>query len=565
MLRRLPVLAAVLLALTGADAPPPQPPQLHLTLHPVAEQGAVARVEVKLELQAPRLAAGAALLRMPLTIVGIPTAAYTASEIVARDARGVLALRTEDEPARPEGVYRRYLVDRATEGDVLVRYAAHPRVVGPSTNNGPLFDMRAEGAGFEGGGMTFLALPPTETPYRFSLDWNLADMPKGSRGVWSLGEGSVATISPAQQIAFSYYAAGPLRTYPADRTRFGVYWLNEPPFAMEILADRISRLYSTMAAFYAEPKSSYRVFVRQHPYRGVGGTGLARSFMFGYLPAAKPSVDELQDLLAHEIAHNWPAMEGEHGDTAWYSEGTAEYYSLIFSYRAGLLDRQGLLRAINQRANAYYTHPFRGLTNADAAKRFWSDPFVQQVPYGRGFLYLARTDGAIRAASGGKRSLDDVVKEIRRRQLAREPYGIPQWLDLVSAELGREKAEADFEWMKSGKAVTPDRAFSPCYKPVRADRPVFDLGFARRSLNDDAILRDLEPGSSAAEAGLREGDVIVHYTDLKPLVADEKAEMVLTIRRDGGEQVVRYVPRGAPVEAWAFIDDASVPSEQCRF
>src|SRR4051812_44413584 len=131
MLRRLPVRAAVLLAL-GAAAPP-GPPALHLTLHPVAERGTVARVDVRLELQSPRVAAGAALLRMPVTIVGIPTAAYQAGDIVARDAKGVLALRTEEEPARPEGVYRRYLVDRATVGDVLVRYAAKPRVVGPTT------------------------------------------------------------------------------------------------------------------------------------------------------------------------------------------------------------------------------------------------------------------------------------------------------------------------------------------------------------------------------------------------------------------------------------------------
>jgi hypothetical protein len=548
----------------AAAAPPAVPPALHLTLHPVAEGGTVSRVEVRMTLQAPRIAAGTALLRMPLTIVGIPTAAYHAEDIVARDALGPLGLKADEEPARPEGVYRRYLVDRATRGDVVVRYAARPRVVGERTNNGPLFDMRAEGGGFEGAGISFLAVPPGEAPYRFTLDWDLTGMPKGSRGVWSLGEGRVSTVSPAQQIAFSYYAGGPLRRYPAAPGRFGVYWLSEPPFPMATLADRISRLYAAMAAFYAEPNSSYRVFVRQQPYRGVGGTALARSFMFGYFPPARPSVDELQDLLAHEMAHNWPAMQGEHGETAWYSEGTAEYYSLIFSYRAGLLDRQGLLRAVNQRANAYYTHPFRSLTNAEAARRFWNDPFAQQVPYGRGFLYLARTDGAIRAASGRRRSLDDIVREIRRRQLAGEPYGIAQWLDLVGAEIGRERAEGDFEWMKSGKAVEPDQAFSPCFHGVSEQRPVFDLGFARRSLNDDAIVRDLESGSNAAKAGLRNGDVVVHYSDLKPLIGDEKAQIELTIRRDGAEQVIRYVPRGAAVQTWRFVDDPSVPSETCR-
>ena len=75
--------------------------------------------------------------------------------------------------------------------------------MGPTTNNGPLFDMRREGAGFEGAGIGFLAVPPGETPYRVTLDWDFRGMPAGSRGVWSLGEGRVERVATAQQLAFS--------------------------------------------------------------------------------------------------------------------------------------------------------------------------------------------------------------------------------------------------------------------------------------------------------------------------------------------------------------------------
>ena len=56
--------------------------------------------------------------------------------------------------------------------------------------------------------------------------------------------------------------------------------------------------------------------MRQNPYKGAAAS-LAHSFMFGYEPAARPTLDSLQGLVAHEMTHNWPAMQGEHGDTAW--------------------------------------------------------------------------------------------------------------------------------------------------------------------------------------------------------------------------------------------------------
>ena len=287
--------------------------------------------------------------------------------------------------------------------------------------------------------------------------------------------------------------------------------------------------------------------------------------MFGYHAPSRPTVDQLQELLAHEMAHNWPAMQGEHGETAWYSEGAAEYYSLVFAHRAGLLDRAGLLREVNQRATNYYTHPFRSLSNAEAAQRFWSDPFVQQVPYGRGFLYLAQTDAAIRRASNGRKSLDDIVRAIRARQVAGQPYGIPVWLELVGAEIGREAAERDYRRMTSGAAIPPEGAFGPCFTAVREARPIFDLGFARRSLNDDAVVQDLRPDSNAARAGLRNGDVILDYTDLRDVTADPAAAMTLRFRRDGAEQSISYVPRGAAVEHWRFVDNAGMATENCRF
>ena len=563
---RLPLLAATTVA-AGALLGAGPPPRLDLTLKPHPGAGGQdGWVGVSMRMQAPALKAGDGLVHLPLRLVGIPTARYDGDALTARDDAGPLPLAQSEEPPTPQGVYRRWSATRASVGDVVVSYRAPPRKITPLTNNGPLFDLREEAGGFLGAGVGFVAAPVASGPYRVRLHWDLADEPAGSRGVWSLGDGDVETTAPAEVLAFSYYAAGPLKRYPAQASRFGVYWLKEPPFDMTAFSQKIAALYAYMAEFFGETGGDYRVFARWNAYRGMGGTALAHSFMFGWNPDLHPTVESVQGLVSHEMAHTWPALQGEHGETAWYSEGTAEYYSTLLAYRAGALTTAAFLKEVNRRADAYYTNPYRALSNTEAAKRFWSDPVAQTVPYARGFLYLAHTDEEIRAASGGKRSLDDVVKAIRRRQVAKQPYGVPEWLQLVSAEIGAERAKREYEAMAAGADSGLARArFAPCFTvEAKETRPV-QLGFARASLNEDRVIRGVEPGSNAAAAGVRDGDVIVDGPDPNRFREDTPSRVEFKLRRDGRELTVAYDPHGAPVHGWTWARDAKVADAACRF
>lgn len=562
------VLGAVIAALAVVSvANAAEPPKLDIVLTPRATGDDDSHMGVKMTMQAPGLKAGDGLLRLPIRLVGIPTPAWPADAVQAKDDQGAIPLTQAEEPPTPQGVYRRWVVGRATAGDVVVSYKAPPRRVTATTNNGPLFDLREEAGGFAGAGNGFLAAPVAEGPYRVKLSWDLSQAPKGSRGIWSLGEGTVETVVPAQVLQFSYYYAGPLKSYPAkDDPGFDFYWLSDPPFDAPDLGAKMKALYGSMAQFFNDKGGSYRVFVRQNPFLGTGGTGLARSFMFGYHAPSKPTVDSLQGLLAHEMAHTWPAMQGEHGDTAWYSEGMAEYYSTVLSWRAGAISTERLLTTFNERAAAYYSNPYVRATSPEAAKKFWTDPVAQTVPYGRGWLYLQQTDAAIREASGGKRSLDDLAKEVRRRQEANQPYGIPVWLELVGKEIGAEKAKAGYELMTSGGLlIPPAKLYAPCLVvEPHAARP-FQLGFARASMNDDRVVKDLEPGSAAEKAGVRNGDVIVEAGDINTVRKDETAEMKLTLRRGESTTTVSYLPRGAPVEGYRWARDPKTPDTACRF
>lgn len=564
---------AVVLALgAGLVAAPiqaaPEPPRLDvvLTPHPAAA-GHDGDMGVALTLSRPDFKAGEAVVRVPLRLVGIPRPAWATDALTARDEQGPVPLTGADEPPTPQGVYHRWIAVRATVGDVVVSWRAPARNVTAATNNGPLFDLREEAGGFAGAGNGFMAAPVRPGPWRIRLRWDLSASAPQSRGVWSLGEGGVDTVGPSELLQFSYYYAGPMKSYPkAGDAHFSFYWLSDPPFDPDVLGDRMRALYGAMATFFGDPGGSYRVFVRQNPYPGTGGTGLARSFMFGYNAAAKPTADSLQGLLAHEMAHTWPAMQGEHGDTAWYSEGMAEYYSTVLSWRAGAIPTERLLETFNDRAAAYYSNPYVGLTNPEAARIFWTDPVAQTVPYGRGWVYLQQTDAAIRKASRGRRSLDDVARALHQRQVAGEPYGIPQWLDLVGAEIGAGPAKAAYDHMVSGGLLKPPAdLYAPCLRLVRRDVLPFQLGFARASLNDDRVVRDLVAGSAAERAGVRNGDVIRAVNDINEVRKDEHRALTLTLGRGDADAVVSYLPRGAPVEGWAWERDPAAPGSACRF
>jgi M61 glycyl aminopeptidase len=530
-------------------------PSLDLTLRP--ETGGTADgVDVAYTLRGHRFAAGDALCRLPATIVGIPGAAV--GQIEFRDDSGVIPASEELQPQTPSATYRRWLAGRDTEGAVEVRYFAPVRVVTTTTNNGPLFDLRAESGGVSGAGVTFLALPDTSEELDVSLTWDLSRLSAGARGVSSFGEGDgdgfARLRATTERLAFSFYLAGPVRSWPErDDATFSMHWLTEPSFDTAAVAGKTERIYGAMCAFFREPEPGHRVFVRQHPYRGNGGTAFSRSFVFGYCDHEPPAADSLTMLLAHETAHNWPRLDGEHAETAWYSEGSAEYYSILLPYRSGITTEDEYLLEINDRAHGYYTNPLMTLSNAAAGRLFWKDNRAQRVPYGRGLFYLLDVNHQIATASSGRRSLDDLVLAVLDRQRAGERVGVPEWHDLVAAELGSDAARAGFEAMAAGEWIVPaPDALGASFTRREVADHVTDAGFDLDSLVTGKV-SGLVPGSAAEQAGVREGDLIRSGPNRAQAVHGGREPIELTLQRDGLTLTVTYNPWGAPVRSYEWI------------
>lgn len=540
-------------------------PRFVLELAPMGSAGLYVSYRAEL-LSVP---AGTTLLRMPLEIVSVPFPAYTAENLTVTDDLGELLLSPVDEEPTPMGQFRSWSAGRPTVGTLTVSYFAPVREVDESTANGPLFDLRGEERGVIGSGMGFLVLPATEAEFDIELHWTSRGR-KALATVSSRGEGDQAWSGHLESLRFCTFAAGELSRYPAwdadnlDDGRpapdLAMYWLSEPPFDTDAVGTYIAASYANMAAFFEEGHPNYRVFIRANPFPGNGGTAMPQSFTFGYKIEDTVDAEDLRSLLSHEMAHNWPRLDGEHGDTAWYTEGTAEYYSLLLQYRGGSLGLDSLVTKLNARTSGYFTNPLHVLSNQDAAEQFWKDSRAQRIPYGRGLLYLIAVDGRIRLATDGEKNLDHVVLDILRTQRGGGTVTLYDWVERVASLIGPD-ARRMFDDMVAGAPIEiPDAAFDGSVTPTAIYEHSLDLGFDSSSFKlKPRVVRGLEQDSAAALAGLREGDILRTSGVSTEVLNDNEAELELELVRDGEPLIVRYWPRGQKVPSlrWSATERSS--------
>lgn len=423
--------------------------RLQITLAPSENEGVLQFMDVTYAFDALCIKTGEELFRMQTCTVSIPGCAPDC--VTAADENGEIPLAvTESQPYPYE--FQHYAAQRDTQGALTLRYRVYPRPLTSKDTCGPYFDLRAEEGGANSAGLSFLA-EVENYEGEIALRWDLSAMADGSSGVCSLGEGDVDYTGALEQLRQCYFAFG--RVHRLTDGEFGFYWLSKPSFDVTAIADYAKRLFAKMQAFFEDDQPNYRIFVRKDPYSHSGGTALLRSYMFGWNDAEPVSVADKQNILAHEMVHNWPSLnDNPYGISSWYSEGTAEYYCVMLPYRIGLVSLETTLNEIQRRTNDYYTNPTRSMENMAAARICWQDRRAQRLPYGRGFFFLANTDVRIREATGGKRSLDDVVLEILRRDRAGVTLGNEVFLDVVR-ELSGLDVTAEWKTMCEGGHFAP--------------------------------------------------------------------------------------------------------------
>ncbi len=346
-------------------------------------------------------------------------------------------------------------------------------------------------------------------------------------------------------------------------TGFSAAWLGEPPFDPRPLMVWAGKLHGWMSGFFKDPaEPPYRIILRYNPINAGGGAAMTNSFLLTWGESAKDG-EKLKGTLAHEMIHTWTtsALGGQ-----WYGEGIAVHYQALLPWRAGMISSADFLDDTNATARRYYTNALNGTPDAEVAPRFWEDTRIRTLPYDRGALYFAVLNGKIRRASGGKRSLDDLINEMVARHRAGRAADDTVWLELIGQELGDEgrRLHAD---MLAGKLMLPESGdFGPCFARTTAKFRRFDLGFEPKSLVGDVkTIRDLNPASEAAKAGLKNGDVVTYAVAVDSVQGDPARLFTLKVTRDGKTFGVTYLPRGETVDAYQWARVAGVADAKCVY
>lgn len=575
MIRHTLAMAVSFAALVSANAALAQAaPLLDVTLKPGAAdaQGHVAFVDIVAKIPAVDTPAGAPLLALPVVVANVEGVAKTMTGFEVVDAQGAVPLRVQDQGAGSPVEIRQWIAGRPVVGDLTVRYRAPTDNAPPIRGSGPPFGLRTEGGGLSGAGSIFLVQPVTTKPYRLAVRWDLAAMGKGATGTSSFGDGDVELpAGSADRLGSAFFMAGPMYRHPTElRTSgFSSAWLAGAPADTAAVMAWTEKLHAWYDInFKGGGELPYRVFLRFNPVNPGGGVALTNSFVATY--DDKTTAESMKLTLAHEMLHTWAPTLGAHSsrtsDTQWFGEGIAVYYARLLPWRAGLIGANAFLDDLNETAGRYYSNALIDTPNDQIAGRFWEETLVRVLPYDRGSMYMAVVDEKIRKASGGKRSLDDIMQTLIDAKRAGVETTQETWLELITAELG-PAAKTDFEAMLAGAVQRPSGgAFGPCFTASTTTLRQFELGFAGKSLTKPVrIVEGLVPGSAADKAGLRNGDEILKPVGLDNIQSDQKLTVTWQVRRDGKTFSITYLPCGKSVEVPQWKRVEGVSDAACKF
>ena len=276
-----------------------------------------------------------------------------------------------------------------------------------------------------------------------------------------------------------------------------------------------------------------------------GGTGLTDSFALFATPNA--TVDRLRALLAHEYTHNWiPTRLGQmperEQELYWFSEGFTEFYTYELMHRGKIISTKEHVDIYNSLIREYYSLPVRTEPNERIVKDFWADPNVGRLPYLRGLMFATNLNAAIERASGGKRSLDDVMFELAAASReTKRPLSFDMLAGIFAKYKGTNLRDLMERQLIQGELIEPvPDALGTVAIRETAQLPVFELGFDFDRFAKDRIVSGVDLNSAAYAAGLRNGQqrsdgVSIYFGDVS-------REIELKVKDGIDEKTVKFLP-----------------------
>jgi predicted metalloprotease with PDZ domain len=421
-------------------------------------------------------------------------------------------------PARRDG--SGWTVRHAPRAPVTVRYRLVPSGV-LTIDAGPLDQFRpiVRDDAFQLIGDTALLLPAGRPPTEaVAVAVDATRVSDAAHFASSFGPGNVVgrALVSRTMLGRSLFVGGAvsLQVHDTATGRIGiVHDAMDPGLRVQDLHDDVLAIVAAERAFFHDAEPWYLVSVRggarSDPGINIGGgTGLDHALaVFAWsgldLAHGEQHRAQLRWVLAHEYFHRWDGLTlrvatdkatgRDDASAYWFTEGVTEFYTMRLLTRGGLQAPSLSVAVLDDRLRRHAANPRRDLDITSAGKRFWTDADAEQIPYVRGYLAAWQADLALVDASQGKRSLDDVVRELVARAQAEPGFRIDNafLLDYFDRALPAAAAARLRRFVSHGGDAPLDAgAFAPCLAGKReriGDRDVLQFDFADPA--DEACFR----------------------------------------------------------------------------
>lgn len=274
----------------------------------------------------------------------------------------------------------------------------------------------------------------------------------------------------------------------------------------------------------------------------------------------------LNTLATHEFAHVWnvkhmrPKVLGPFDYTQpvrtrnlWFSEGVTDFYAQIHAYRSGLFDEGWLWGSLGgQVAGLQGGRTRLTKTVEDASWNAWENGgfgLGDLSYYTKGSLIGWLLDAAIRDATDGAKSMDDVMRTLFVRHRLPKPGFEEDGIRAVVNEIAVKDLGALYDRMVRSTQEMPYEVLRAIgLRVVRPGEDVADLGFVLRG---DVV-------ASASGVELKPGDRVLRVGG-KPFApgafAGLEGEVPVVVERAGRQTAVRVVPFNARGEQWRVERD----------
>ncbi len=289
------------------------------------------------------------------------------------------------------------------------------------------------------------------------------------------------------------------------------------PATPQALTDMAVRIMTVENRFWRDPGRPFLITVTPLG-EGKGGrissTGTGKGDAFAI--EATTNVDLTRDphFLAHEYMHSWIANQvgglppEDEARDYWFSEGFTEFYASRVLLASGIWSLENYAARYNEVLTRYAGSAARNFTADQVMAVFWTNPDAQQSPYDRGRLLALTWDRALRTESGGRLSLDDVLRRQRAAvQGGAKGYGAALFPSTLRGLAPQIDVEADLRrYVTGGETVRLNAgAFGGCLTLSDRRIPVFDRGFDGAKSSQTGFITGVDPAGPAHAAGLRDG------------------------------------------------------------